>query len=147
MKSSPKFICGILLGVAAFTLTGCAVRTIPLNEGAENIKVVDASAPRYSHLTLVPVNCQYKGKILSQYELSYAPQDTRPTQNEITVMKNKALVLGANLVMINHNEIIMQGHQYEHVMLSRAYECGTASTSPAVSYPAAAVPVDDSQQN
>jgi hypothetical protein len=118
MKSTGKHL--FLMLLSALLLTACAVRPVPLNEGAENVKVVEAAALPGTPL----INCEFKGEILSHYILPYAPKDTMPTDNEIRVLKNKALGLGANFVVIYKNGIVMSGNnEYNHVMMSNAYMC------------------------
>jgi len=118
MKDCKKFI--FLLLATPFILSGCATQVIPLEPGAENVKVVDATI---YPIALPPLVCQLKGEILGSDMTPFRKKDTVFTQSELNLIKNKALLLNANLAVIRKNAIVTDGNNYNHISISNAYEC------------------------
>lgn len=93
MLSKHNFI----LSIAVLALiSGCS--TVPLQAGAEKIKVIDTSAPQ---------GCQYKGPVESNdvngASHSYTTHEHLQT-DQLTNLKNQALALNANVIVLNHHE-------------------------------------------
>ncbi len=105
-------------------LSGCATQSIPLNSGAENVKIMDATIHPVALPSLV---CQAKGEILGSNITPFKLKDTSFTENEIHLIKNKALLLNANLVVVKQNNVVVDGNYYNHVTVSDAYECNPYS--------------------
>lgn len=118
MKDCKKFI--FLILAAPFLLSGCATQTIPLAPGAENVKVVDAST---YPLVLSPLVCHLKGQIFSSDDTPLRKNNADFTESELNLIKNKALLLNANLVVIHKNTVVDEGNHYNHISISDAYQC------------------------
>jgi hypothetical protein len=120
MKTVKKFFTLPLVSAFAAILSGCASTTIPLEPGAENVALMYPTHVNSAALT----NCLLKGTVKSHLLTPYAPRDLKPTPNEIRVLKNKALLLGANTIVISYDgTVIQQNKDYDHVIVGNAYDC------------------------
>lgn len=118
-------------------LGACVSAITPMNPGAENIKVSTAAAPK--------VDCQFLGKIGSSHEngrdQSYTSHENLQA-DELNIMRNQALNLGANLMVITEHKTIygkqivakenFQGAAQVkivdwHSMAGNAYRCSAAA--------------------
>jgi hypothetical protein len=119
MKSSnritPKVI---LLASLGLMMAGCATTT-PLDPGAENVKVMNNVLPASSQ-------CSYVGQVIAQSPTGpNPPAPTSISQNEINAMKNAALKLNANVIVIKPSGLMnVQVNQTSaHGIVADAYSC------------------------
>ncbi len=118
MKNRKKFV--FLILATSFILSGCATRFIPLEPGAENVKVMDTTT---YPIVLPPLTCQYKGQILGSDITPFQRKDTSFTESEMNLIKNNTLLLNGNFAVIRKNAIAAEGNYYNHISVSDVFEC------------------------
>lgn len=120
MKKSSITQLGIILALTGF-LAGCS--TVTLKSGAENIKVIKSPAPK---------SCQFLGQIANS-DVNGATQSYTSHEHlqidELTNLKNQALALGANTIVIaEHQTTYITRHDNSkrvdtHGLIGEAYRC------------------------
>ncbi len=96
MLSKRNFMLPMTVLTFAAMISGCS--TVPLQSGAEKVKVIDTRAPQ---------GCQYKGPVESNdvngASHSYTTHEHLQT-DQLNNLKNQALALDANVIVLNHHE-------------------------------------------
>ena len=118
-------LCGALFMMStAIMLTGCASAP-KLEPGAEKVRVGTGAVPK---------GCQFRGNVSSSEEYIPLSSHRSVMENQLNSLKNQALELGANLVIVTghqtdyYSDIIVSTAETTrgidtHAMAGRAYLC------------------------
>lgn len=116
--------------VVCMLFNGCSYVT-PLNKGAENITLIDGKNVNITHLCTVK-NCKFLGTI-STFDKSGVTHtytsDKHLVADHINEMKNKALALGANTVVLSQSKTVYRTPRKNitvvdtHQTIGNAYLC------------------------
>lgn len=112
----------VLMALSVLVLAGCAAETpVTLPSGAP-IDVIDAT---FAQNVVSLKNCTLKGQVLASTTDRFKPTNLLVTEVELNEIKDKAMYLGANTVVIKHNEVVYNKGMYVHVLNAEAYSCFT----------------------
>lgn len=112
-------------------LTACATAVVPLQPGAENIKVITSPVPK---------SCKLLGQVertdKNGQSQSYASHE-HLQQDALNTLRNQGLKLGANVIALNQHDAVYAKHSLgkesvakvtvldNHTMAGNAYVCPT----------------------
>ena len=116
IRNSLKTTYAAVLLAPFVVLTGCA--TAPLIPGAEKVKVVD-KRPQGQCKLIGPIWHSERSGISQSYQ-----SEEHLRQDSINRLKNKAVKMGANQVVITKKEVTYTEHQVDiYALKGRAYFC------------------------
>jgi len=138
------------LGVAvslSSLLISCA-SVVPLQPGAENVKVAVGSVPK---------GCQFRGDVGTKNRDIYGSSHRLIQESQLNVLKNQAAKLDANAVFITKHRtkyedqyIVSTGESvselHSHEMDGKAYQCSSSALNKLLMQDSSEVKISDLRQ-
>jgi hypothetical protein len=122
MRKTPLFLA--VAGFGFLVLPGCAAQPPIVVPAVVPVQVIDSTVPQD---VITHENCRLQGQVLAKTTDRYKPNNLGITAEELNVIKDKAAVLGANSVVIRHNQVVYDKGYYVHVINADAYSCNVPS--------------------
>lgn len=112
----------ILMVLGVTMLAGCAAETPVMLPASVPVDVIDAT---FAQNVVTLKNCTLKGQVLASTMDRVKPTNLLVTDAELNEIKEKTVYLGANTVVIRHNQIVHNNGMYVHALNAEAYSCFT----------------------
>lgn len=123
MRKAPLFLA--VAGFGFLVLPGCAAESPIVAPMVVPVQVIDSAVPQD---VITHENCLLKGQVLAKTTDRFKIKNLAITQNELNEIKDKAAVLGANSVVIRHNQVVKDANGfYVHMVNADVYACNVPS--------------------